>query len=336
MHPPIGPMPLSHREKFFLYAELTKLVAAGFGIDKAAELLSGQNPHGRIAGFARGILAGLRKGFSFAGAVAQAKPEPSGLEISILRATESGGVLPEGLCYLRDAYEAEWKLWRTLIQRLLYPAFLLHFAALVPVIPALVTGGHFQDGLTRALWTLAGVWGFGLALAHLGRTLGERAPADEAADRFLRGLPGIGGAWKFLCLQRFAGIFQVYLRCGSTFSVALDGAGEATQSAVLANEAARLASCADAGEAIGPYLQTSGLFPQDFARSLANAERIGGLEEDLGRWATHYRETATQRLEQLGIWLPKAVFVLVALYVGWQVIQSQLAIYGEVLQQLER
>jgi type II secretory pathway component PulF len=118
--------------------------------------------------------------------------------------------------------------------------------------------------------------------------------------------------------------------------VALDGAGEATQSAVLANEAARLASCADAGEAIGPYLQTSGLFPQDFARSLANAERVGGLEEDLGRWATHYRQTATQRLELLGIWLPKAVFVLVALYVGWQIIQSQLAIYGDALQQLEK
>ncbi|RFC49319.1 MAG: Type II secretory pathway, component PulF/Type II secretory pathway, component PulF [Verrucomicrobia bacterium] len=329
-------MQLSNREKFLLYAELAKLVAAGFGIDKSTELLSQQMPHGQIAGFARGIRDGLRCGFSFADSVAQAKPTPSGLEVSILRATESGGVLPEGLRYLRDEYQAAWKLWQSVLGRLAYPVFLLHFAALVPVIPPLFTGGAFQDGLMRALWTLGWIYGIGFGLFQWVLSLMDRAQTDVASDRFLRRLPLFGGARRDLCLQRFASIFQVYLRCGSTFSVALDGAGEATQSAVLAKAADDLASRAEAGEAIGEHLQANRVFPTDFARSLANAERVGGLEEDLGRWTAHYRQTVADRLDQIGVWVPKAIFAMVAVYVGWQIIQTQAATYGELLKNLER
>jgi type II secretory pathway component PulF len=329
-------MQLSSREKFLLYAELAKLVAAGFGIDKSAELLSSQAPGGRVAGFARGIRAGLAQGFSFADAVGHSSPTPSALEVSILRATESGGVLPEGLRYLRDWFESEWKLWRSVRGRLLYPAFLLHLAAFVPVIPPLVTGGAMEGVLGRALWTLGAVYASGAGLFWAGQILGRLAETREDVDRLLRRLPMIGGAWRFIGLQRFAGIFRVYLRCGSTVSVALDGAGEATQSAVLAKEAAKLSDCAEAGEAIGPRLEASGTLPSEFSRSLANAERIGGLEQDLARWAEHYREAASARLEQIGVWFPKAIYFLVASYVGWQVIRTYAGIYDGVLKQLER
>jgi type II secretory pathway component PulF len=97
-----------------------------------------------------------------------------------------------------------------------------------------------------------------------------------------------------------------------------------------------LARKAEAGEAIGPYLESMRIFPGDYARSLANAERIGGLEEDLKRWASWYGEAVTARVEQIGTWVPKAIYLLVAAYVGWQVIRTYVGIYEPILKELDQ
>jgi len=245
-------------------------------------------------------------------------------------------VLAEGFTYLRNHFEGQWKLWRTIRGRMLYPAFLLHLAAFVPVIPPLVTGQPLGDSLQRAGVTLGAVYlvlgGLVFAVGFLNRG----AQTNIAIDRVLRRIPLFGGARRFIALQRFSGIFRVYLRCGAVVSVALDGAGEATQSAVFRRAAGQLARSAERGEAIGGWMESMPIFPGDFARSLANAERIGGLEEDLQRWAEWSNEAVVTRMDQIGVWVPKAFYLLVAAYVGWQVIRTYIGIYEPILDQLNR
>jgi len=329
-------MQLSNREKFLLYTELSKLVAAGFGIGKAAELLGGQAGSAPMRQYSKDLQTGLAQGLTVADAVARSASGVSALEVSILRATEAGGVLAEGFTYLRNHFEGQWKLWRTVRGRMLYPAFLLHLAAFVPVIPPLVTGQPLGDSLLRAGTTLGAVY-LGMALLVFATGfLNRAAQTNIAVDRVLRRIPLFGGARRFITLQRFSGIFRVHLRCGAMVSVALDGAGEATQSAVFRQATGQLARAAERGEAIGGQMESMPIFPGDFARSLANAERIGGLEEDLRRWAEWYSEAVAARMDQIGVWVPKAFYLLVAVYVGWQVIRTYIGIYEPILEQLNR
>jgi type IV pilus assembly protein PilC len=329
-------MQLSNREKFLLYAELTKLVSAGFGIGKAAELLAGSSKRSRIRRFAHGLQTGLNQGLTVADSLAQPAAGASDLEVAILRATESGGVLAEGFLYLRDHFEAQWKLWRTIRSRLTYPAVLLHLAAFVPAIPPLVTGQSPGPSLGLAIATLASVYAAVVGIWFGAQSLDRLAQRNLAVDRFLRCIPLFGGARRLIGLQRFSGIFRVYLVCGSTVSVGLDGAGQATQSAVMRSAAENLARRAEAGEAIGPHLEANGAFPGDYAQSLANAERIGGLEADLKRWASWYGEAVVERVDQIGTWVPKAIYLLVAAYVGWQVIRTYVGIYEPFLKELDQ
>jgi len=60
-------MQLSNREKFLLYTELSKLVAAGFGIGKSAELLRGQAGSGAARQYAKDLESGLAQGLTVAG-----------------------------------------------------------------------------------------------------------------------------------------------------------------------------------------------------------------------------------------------------------------------------
>jgi type IV pilus assembly protein PilC len=329
-------MQLSNREKFLLYAELTKLVAAGFGIGKSAELLAGQAGGRAVRRYAEDLQSGLAEGLTVADAVARGGSNASGLEVAILRATETGGVLAEGLLYLRDHFEAQWKLWRTIRSRLAYPAALLHFAAFVPVIPPLVTGKALGSSAGLAVGTLALVYVLAVGFWLGSKILGDRAQTQVGVDQLLRRIPLLGGARRLIGLQRFSGIFRVYLVCGSTASVGLDGAGEATQSAVMRRSANRLARHAEAGEALGGHLEVDPVFPGDFARSLSNAERIGGLEEDLKRWADWYGQAVAARLDLIGVWIPKAIYFGVAIYVGWQVIRTYLGVYEPMLKDLEQ
>ncbi len=76
---------------------------------------------------------------------------------------------------------------------------------------------------------------------------------------------------------------------------------------------------------------TKGAFPDDFLRSVGNAELAGVLDEDFVRWTEYYRLTAIELVERLADWAPKLFYWAVMLVVAFIIIKMALGYQGLIL-----
>jgi type II secretory pathway component PulF len=328
-------MTLSLRDKSILYRELSKLVKSGFGIDKSADLLAGQSRNRRQRDFAQRLAARLREGESVAAASRQPQLGTSALEHSIVDASERGGVLEAGFAYLHEYFESLVHIRRTVFSRSLYPLLLLHLAVFLPILPAVVLGDPLAAALRNAVVLLLVLYGAAILAFVLGRLLLNAAAQSLPLDRALRCLPLIGGARRHLALERFTNVFRVYVLSSLRFSDGLAAAGTASRSAVLAHASSALAAQVERGGAMRELLPELRAFPADFSRSLANAELVGNLEEDLASWSTYYRQAVENQLARLATVLPMLFTILVMLYVAWAIVSTYASLLHGQMRQLE-
>ncbi len=332
-------MRLSLRDKHQLYAELAKMVKAGFGFDRSAAVLEEQAANAAQREFSRAIQEGLKGGQTISQAIAQSSLGVTALETSVIRAAEEGGALEEGFGYLRDYFATVQRTRRQIRGRLIYPAIVLHFGMLIPPflksMTKTMTGQGSVNLGAEIATTFAVVYGLA-ALVWLGaRWLHRAARTNEPIDRFLRLLPLVGPTRRAIALQRFCNVFRIFILSGQKISTGLDAAGNATQSAVVSAAGARLAGVASGGDSIGEAMLAESAFPRDFARSTANAEQTGTLEEDLRRWSAFYADSVDGQMEKVGFWLPRLLFLAVMIYVGWQIVSWYSGYLGDMLKMMD-
>jgi type II secretory pathway component PulF len=63
---------------------------------------------------------------------------------------------------------------------------------------------------------------------------------------------------------------------------------------------------------------------------LATGQESGKLDEMLSHLERHFFEESRRRLRAMAEWLPKLIYILVVLWVGWQILQMALG-YGRML-----
>ena len=312
-------MRLSLRDKVQLYHELSKLVKAGFGFDRSVELLEDQARNRAQGAFANAIRKGLQKGRTITQSIDESGVGVSPLETSIIRAAEGGGVLEDGFEYLKEYFEAQFETRRDILVRLIYPAILLHLAAFLPVVPDLVLGNGFAS-LQRSFGLLGMIYFLAVTLGASAWMLNESGRTNLRVDSFLRNIPLIGGAKRFLALQRFCNVFRIFVLSGQRISEGLQEGGTAAQSAVLRDAAHRTADIARSGHQIGPAMEGESAFPRDFSRSITNAEISGTLDQDLGHWSALFRDRVRAKMGIIARWVPQIILVSVLVWVGWKII----------------
>ena len=60
------------------------------------------------------------------------------------------------------------------------------------------------------------------------------------------------------------------------------------------------------------------------------------LEDDLARWSGVYQHEAEQGAKNLSVALPKVMYVLILLFVAWQIISVYLSYFGRITEGLNR
>ncbi len=328
-------MKLTNRDKWLIYSELAKMVKAGFGFDRSTEVLKEQAGSPAQRRFAQALQKGLKKGETLTDALAQVPFGITDLEINVVRAAEQSGSLDEGFAYLHDYFRSVHETERQIQTRLIYPFVLLHLAVLLPVLPKLVLGTDLPS-IARQLGTNFAFLYMGAALLWLLMSLlRHQARTDLMADRFLATLPLVGRARKLISWQRFCSVFGMYVRSGQKISDGLSAAGNATQSAMVNRASQRLAEVARSGNPVGAALMKQRAFPNELSRSLQNAETTGTLDEDLRRWSSYYEDAVENQMEKVGTLVPRFIYMIVVVFVGWQIISSYSEYLGGIEDMLE-
>jgi len=322
-------LPGQFHDRADFYHQISTLIAAGFGLPHALEHLRDHPP---ARGFRRPlteILIHLGEGGTFAESLAVTGAWMPEFDRALLEAGEQSGRLDQCLKLLANYYQERTRLARMLIGDLAYPAFLLHAALFILALPSFVLSGDWRQYLKSTVGVLAPIYLAVFLLIYL---------LQGSRGQFLRGLlerligmvPLIGRARRHLALARLAMALEALLNAGVNIIHAWELAARASGSPALDGEVSTWRPQIEAGVLPSELVQVSSRFPSVFANLYTTGEASGQLDDHLNRIHTYYHEAGTHTMRQVAAWTPRLVYLLIAGYIGYQVVMFWVGYFQKV------
>ena len=314
--------------------ELAMLLKAGLEIDRALAILIGLSDIGSLRETFTAVRDRVRKGASFANALAAESAFPK-FHLGMIRAGELGGTLSETLQRLADYITRSLAVREAIASSLVYPALLLLTAGgsvtviLVFVLPEFrslfAEAGKSLPLSTRIVMDLGDLvrdygWLLLIALAVFAAWLWEglRRPAFRArADAMLMRVPLLGPLLVSIEVERLMRTFGMLLASGVPVPAALSMAKDVLSNTVLARTLEDAAKSLREGERLGQRLAATGVFPSTTVDLIRIGEESGRLEEMLIRQADLDEVRIRHKIDRLlAMLVPVLTLVMGAMVAG--------------------
>ncbi|MDF1738407.1 MAG: type II secretion system F family protein [Verrucomicrobiales bacterium] len=336
---------LSAKAKSQIYSNLEKYARSGMGMEKACESLLGQRGvPGAERRIYKGILKGLGEGRGIGESLGCAGNVVSSLEEEVVTAAESGGMLEKGFGHLAVYFRRISKTRRQVVKGLTYPLVLLHLAVPVTTLAATVsnnfaldgTGGAtpFRDSLIASGKAMLIIYAIIVVVLAGGAILHRLSRHSGFIDVILNRVPILGPVRKYIAMERFTQVFEIFLHAGRKMSDSIHGAGKASGSGILRSATKKGAGIIEKGGNVTEALQASRrAFPKDFIRGMAAAEESGQMDRELAEWGRFYSDATGEAMESLAEWTPKLFYWGILLFVAYLIIKAALA-YRDLIERL--
>lgn len=311
-------MPLSSTQLSRFYHQLAQQLGAGLTLAHALRA-----PSPAPAADAHRLAALAENGASIPQIIASAGDWLPATDRPFLVAAASAGRLPRVLVNLSERHAQLAQTRRRVLFSCLYPVGVFHLAVLVFALFQLIdfdTGIHWSLAayLRNAFAILLPAW----ALVFVTWILVRRA--NPLALALLDLLPAIGGYRRHQALADFSFALGNLLEGGAPIGHAWLTAGGIARSRRLDAAAKKIHARIETGEAPGPHLAATGVFPPDFVARYQTGETTGSLDTALLALAADHQTTANQRLTAATMLYPGLLFASVAAMVAWIVIRFAL------------
>ncbi len=323
-------MSLRLREKQSLYHSLGQLLRSGVPLPGALKSLA-QTSSGGQRRLLRRLNDAINGGQTIAEALARERPDISDLEVGVLAAGEKSGRLDSGTTHLAEYFGALATARESLIKKLAYPVFVLHFGVFMLALPKLFFGGGLSAYLRATVGFFALVYGLLLIVALLVPILRDAGAKSAVVDRLLRFLPLFGKTRRAFATARFCATYGMQLDAGINVLDALQAAQRASRSGLVRVAIAKALPEVRGGVQVGPLLAVSGAFPDPMTRGLCIGEQTGELDTELARLAADYQAEGVSRLETGTEWLARLFHIAILLYVGYIIVTGYKAYLDKAL-----
>ena len=249
------------------------------------------------------------------------------LDVILVEAGAESGNLTDVLEFLSRWYNFRNRLRRTIVSGMVFPIFLIHFAAVIGPAPAFILK---QYGTTQYYMQAAVILGLLyvptiiiLSILHLTPKTG---PARLMLDAFSLRIPLLGRAIKNLALSRFCRAFTMLYKAGIPIIECVEVAAGVTGNAVITR---MVKGGADSGRA-------GNLISAGFSRKLSPdlltiwqvGEETGKLDEAIEPIGDEFAEVAELLFNELATWMPRLVYFGICIVMAFQIIKSWRALYG--------
>ena len=290
--------PLSHRVRADLFLQLSRLERAGVAYDRSAAMIALPAPAAeRVKAFqalaARGVdaaRAGEQSGLFTA------------LETRLVRATLNAGSPAATYERLAEHHARRARQSSAIRSRLVLPANVLAIALAVQPLPALVSGAI---GLKGYLWQVISPVLLIMAAVVVLRALATSLP---------RRIPLYGRIFVRTNLRDFFESLALMLEAGVPMLDALPAAIDTVSDASIRRELALVRQGVERGEPFARALERASSLDGSPALALVHTgEESGTLPEMLRRYAAMETDAIVHFHEQLATWLPRIIYVLVAI-----------------------
>jgi type II secretory pathway component PulF len=320
------------KQKGEFYHQLASMTAAGVTIMQGMDLLRRNAPSRQLKQIATFTMDGLVRGQNFTESLQQSGRDIPDFDLSLIEAGEKSGRLDQCFRILAEFYRERGQLASKVLSQLAYPIFLFHFAVfLFPI--SLFTGLLLQSQGMPFLLNKIGILlpAYAVVLGILWIFQSKRHPAlRNALDTFSSAIPMIGSLKRDLALARLCAALEALINAGVTIIEAWDVAGRASGSPRFVRAIADAKPRVQAGELPSDAISQQGIYPDLFVSSYRTGEMSGQLDDALRRLYRHYQEAATEGLRRFAEWLPRLIYMGVAIIIGYQVITFYQGYFNQI------
>ncbi len=318
-------MQLSFRQKEQLFHELEQLSRAGIPFSQALKTV-GRNTRSALGRSAEK----LREGWEATGSASQAFIG-AGFDASDAVLVEAGaesGRLEEIFSELGKAYAQKAVARQQMISKSIYPLFVFHAGALVSgLLPAVLAGSLWV--FFREVLPILGAFYVLAFLVFLARSIVARRLASDAdIARLALRIPFLGSFFADWTGWNFALVLSLYLKAGGGILQAFHAAGLSCGNAALRAQADRTVEEIKAGNDLANAFGTQGGAPETLVRAIEIGEQTGRLDIETFRAATICKDRAVQRLDRLTEWLPRLFYILIMIFMFWQIMKTFALVQG--------
>lgn len=326
----ITPGQLARHAEF--YHQLSQLTAAGVGVTNALEQISRHPPSHSFRAPLQLLLNELAAGKTVSDSLRSIGWLPE-FDLTLIEAGERSGRLDACFRALADFYNERARLAKQMISQLIYPAFLIHFAALVFLVVLPFAASRFQASLIflfiRAALILSPIYIVTAFIIYAGQSKrGEKWRA--LLERILNPIPVLGSGRRSLALSRLAMTLEALISAGVNIIEAWDFAAIASNSPALCRVVAGWKPDFEDGRTPAELVRASKIFPETFANLYHSGEISGKLDETLRRLQIFYHEEGSYKLQLLAQWVPRAIYFIVALVIAYKIIQFYAGYFGQI------
>ena len=331
----VTPRELTRRAEF--YQQLASLLAAGMGMIQALDMIrrsprswSSREPIKRVI---TRITAGATL---YESVLSQGRWLPP-FDLALIHAAEESGRLPESFRLLAGYYTERAQLARSVLARVAYPAFILHFALLI-FPPSQLAQLVLQGNVTAFVWSKlqwllpAYALIFLVAFACQGRH-GESW--RWFIEKILHGIPVLGQARRNLALARLSAALEGLISAGVSIIDAWELSADASGSPALRRAVRPWRNSIQSGDTPGELVNQARVFPELFANLYHTGEVSGQLDDTLRRLHQHYQEEGSRKLQTFAFWLPVLIYLIVAVGIGIWIIRFGMGYFQGINQMID-
>ena len=310
------------RDKSRLYHDLGQLIRSGMTLPRAVEKLA-THSRGEVRKILAGISSGLAQGDTMADAVAR-QPQIDDLDAALFAATDRAGKLDRGFVLAAEYYAVLAEARGAILRKVAYPLFIVHLGIVAYSLTRLFGEGGVERAIGSMIFGFVCLWGALFLGWMLIAAIRRKATHNVAFDRSLGMIPVLGSMRRDLALSRFSAAYDMQLEAGVNVLGALEASGKASASANFRNAAEKALMEVRSGGSVSTALVGTRAFPDRFIRAFMVGEESGRLDQELRTMSEEYRKGGFRKMEALSEWIPRIVFLGVAVWVGWLYISSYL------------
>jgi len=298
-----------------LYRQFATLVAAGVPMVQSLYTLAEQTRNGRLRAILRQAASSVASGNPLSMTMAQHPSVFSALQLEMVRAAETSGMLEMMCNRIADYLERELEVRRKLKRETLYPKIVLFVAACVFLLLTFLKAG--AEGALGYVKLGATILVVGLVAWWWARFLNQIPAFGAAWDHVKMLIPGAGGVTRRYANARFTRALAALYGSGVLLTNAVASASRACGNRAIGQRMLNNVPLLMAGQGIGAMLAASGLLSPIAVQMAKTGEQTGNLDLMMNKVADYLESEADTKSHQLSVITGVVALLIAACVVGY-------------------
>lgn len=325
--------------------QVSAMLSAGMPLVQTLAAMEEQTADKNFKPVIQGIRSRVEGGAMYSEALAFYPGIFDELYVSMIRAGEVGGILPDVCARVAAFLEASNKLRSKVKSAMMYPTVVMVVAIglatalimfVVPVFAEMFSDfGGDLPGLTQALLDfsnlLTAYWYIALAIV-VGLVYGfKRYNATDRGqykvDEFRLRFPILGELATKVAVSRFASTFAQLLHSGVQIMESLEIVGLATGNRVIGDSLLAAKKTVEEGQPLSSALENNKFYPRMLIHMLSAGEKTGQVDEMMDKVAQFYEDEVETMVAGLTSMIEPLLMVFIGAIIGTIVVAMFLPIF---------